>query len=262
MNFRAQLYDAWRQLRVTANALMGVLNVTVTNQYLTPPTTNNPFAFLDQAKQFSLVLNAELPLVRINERNQFRTALINYQRQRRTLQFQEDFQKLQLRNDIRSLQVTYLSYQLNKRNFVLYARQKDQAFENIVQPPQGGGGGTTATTGAGNAGTNASAAVQTQNLTQAQNSLIGLENTLVTTWYSYQGARMTLYRDLGTLPYDEWEAFYELFPSEYRGVGAGGRGYASAIDAPTPSDLPGGRRAYGDGEPAAGAPPAPAAVRP
>ncbi len=240
MNFRAQLYDAWRQLRVTANALYGVLNITVTNQYLTPPTTNNPFAFLDQAKQFSLVLNAELPLIRINERNQFKTALINYQRQRRQLMFQEDYQKLQLRNDIRSLQVTYLSYQLSKRNFVLYARQKDQAFENIVAPPQGGGGGAAGTTGggAGNAGTNASAAVQTQNLTQAQNALIQLENTLVTTWYSYQGARMTLYRDLGTLPYDEWEAFYELFPSEYRGLGAGGRGYASDIDAPTPSDIP------------------------
>ncbi len=163
MNFRAQLYDAWRQLRVTANALKGVLNISVTNQYLTPPTTNNPFAFLDQAKQFSLVLNAELPLIRINERNQFRQALINYQRQRRMLQYQEDYQKIQLRGDVRNLQVAYLSYQLAKRNFVLLARQKDQAFENIVAPPQGGGGGAAGggATGAGNAGTNASAAVQT-----------------------------------------------------------------------------------------------------
>ena len=73
MNIRAQLYDAWRQIRVTANALKGILNVTLTNQFLTPPTTTNPFAFLDQAKQFSLVLNAELPLVRVAERNNFRT---------------------------------------------------------------------------------------------------------------------------------------------------------------------------------------------
>ena len=40
-------------------------------------TRTNPFAFLSQAKQFSLAINAELPLVRINERNAFRTALIN-----------------------------------------------------------------------------------------------------------------------------------------------------------------------------------------
>src|SRR5207253_2058212 len=56
MNTRAQTYDAWRQIRITANALRGVFNVTLTNQFLTPPTTTNPFAFLEQAKQFSLVI--------------------------------------------------------------------------------------------------------------------------------------------------------------------------------------------------------------
>ena len=38
MNTRAQLYDAWRQIRVTANALKGVLNVALTNQVYTAPT--------------------------------------------------------------------------------------------------------------------------------------------------------------------------------------------------------------------------------
>ena len=36
MNDRAQLYDAWRQIRVTANALKGVLNLTLTNNVYTP----------------------------------------------------------------------------------------------------------------------------------------------------------------------------------------------------------------------------------
>ena len=31
MNTRAQLYDKWRQIAVTANALKGVLNVSLTN---------------------------------------------------------------------------------------------------------------------------------------------------------------------------------------------------------------------------------------
>ena len=51
MNARAQLYDAWRQIRVTANALLGYFNVALTNQFVTPPTTTNPFAFLEQAKR-------------------------------------------------------------------------------------------------------------------------------------------------------------------------------------------------------------------
>ena len=221
MNLRANLYDAWRQIRVTANALKGVFNVNLTNQFITPPTTTNPFGFVSQAKQFSLVLNAELPLVRLAERNNFRTALINYQRQRRSLQSAEDYQKLQLRTDVRNLQVNYLNYELTKRNFVLYARQKDQSFENIVAPPQGGGTGTAA----GNAG----GAIQTQNLIGAQNALIQFENQLVTQWYQYQVNRLILYRDLGTLPYDEWEAFYELFPAQYAGVGVGGDGVAGGV---------------------------------
>ena len=79
MNTRAQLYDAWRQIRFRANALKGIFNVALTNQIFTPPTTTNPFAFFSQAKQFSLVLNAELPLIRVNERNNFRQAIIAYQ---------------------------------------------------------------------------------------------------------------------------------------------------------------------------------------
>ena len=61
---------------MTANALKGYLNIGVTNQIFTPPTTTNPFGFYSQAKQFSLVLNAELPLVRVAQRNSFRQAII------------------------------------------------------------------------------------------------------------------------------------------------------------------------------------------
>jgi hypothetical protein len=38
-----------------------------------------------------LIINGELPLVRRVERNNYRTSLIGYQRQRRLLQANEDF---------------------------------------------------------------------------------------------------------------------------------------------------------------------------
>lgn len=216
MNARAELYDNWRQIRVAANALKGILNVQLTNQIVTPPTTTNPFAFLSQAKQFSLVLNAELPLVRLAERNNFRATLINYQRQRRNLQVAEDNLKISLRNDVRGLQTAYLTYEIFRRNLVLTIRQKDQAFEQIIAPPQGaaGGGGGTAQAGL--------AATQTSNLIQFQGQLLRLENTLLSTWLSYETGRLGLYRDLGTLPYDEWEAYRELFPPERIRAGGGG----------------------------------------
>ncbi len=140
MNDRAALYDAWRQIRFYANALKGVLNIAITNNVYTPVTSTTPFGFLSQAKQFGLSINAELPLVRVNERNNFRMALINYQRARRTLMQAEDNIKIILRQDIRTVHYNYISYEIAKRNFELNVRLKDQAFEQIVAPPAAAAG--------------------------------------------------------------------------------------------------------------------------
>ena len=71
----------------------------------------------------------------MNERNNFRTALITYQRPRRTLQTAEDNLKIQLRNDLRNVHSAYINYEIAKRNFELNVRLKDQAFEQIIAPP-------------------------------------------------------------------------------------------------------------------------------
>ncbi len=232
MNYRAQLYDAWRQIRVTANTLKGVLNVALTNNVYTGPYTTNPFAFLSQAKNFSLVLNAELPLVRMNERNNFRTALINYQRQRRQLMVWEDNLKVQLRTDMRNVHTQYIAYEINKRNYELNVRLKDQAFEQIVAPPAGGTQGTAQS---------ANAATQTTNLLNFQRTAYGSQGGLIGAYESYQTQRLIFYRDIGTLPYDEWEAFSELFPTEYHGpiFGHASRtGPADTAEAPPPPSAP------------------------
>jgi len=213
MNTRAQLYDAWRQIRVKANALKGVFNIALTNQVFTPPTTTNPFGFFSQAHQFSLVFNAELPLIRVAERNAFRQAIINYEQQRRALMSEEDLIKNQLRQDIRSMQVAYITYDITKQNLILNIRLKDQAFEQIIAPPQ-------AQTGQGLA-QSANAATQTTNLITFQNTLFTSEVTLTQQYQAFQAARLTVYRDIGILPYDEWEAFSEIFPAEYRGPSLG-----------------------------------------
>ena len=159
------------------------------------------------------MLNAELPLIRVAERNAFRQAIIAYEQQRRALMSQEDFIKNQLRGDIRAMQVNYINYDITKRNLVLNIRLKDQAFEQIIAPPQ-------AATGQGLAQT-ANAATQTTNLINFQNTLFSSEIALITAYETYQLARLTVYRDIGILPYDEWEAFSEIFPAEYRGPSLG-----------------------------------------
>ena len=132
----------------------------------------------------------------------------------------EDDIKLQVRGDIRALQTTFQNYEISRQNLVLTIRQKDQGFENIIAPPASANQGAQAS----------QAAIQTTNLINFQGQLLGLENTLVQTWLGYETQRMSLYRDLGTLPYDEWEAYRELFPVDSTSLGAGGSG-ASPIPA-------------------------------
>ena len=60
MNARAQVVDAWRQLRVTANALLGVFNVQYHLDSTTPQGATRPFAFSTSATHSQLSLNAQL----------------------------------------------------------------------------------------------------------------------------------------------------------------------------------------------------------
>src|SRR5208283_4834853 len=97
----------------------------------------------------------------------------------------------------------------------------------IIAPPQ-------AATGQGLA-QSANAATQTTNLINFQQTLFTYEVALITAYETYQLARLTVYRDIGILPYDEWEAFSEIFPTEYRGpsLGPGTSNTRKPASAPT-----------------------------
>ena len=88
MNQKAQLVDSWhckpaQPWRPTA-LHSGVFNVEYNLNATTPPngSTPNPLAFSTANTQHQLIFNAQLPLVRIVERNQYRSTLIAYQQQR------------------------------------------------------------------------------------------------------------------------------------------------------------------------------------
>ena len=197
-NARAALYDAWRQLAVTANRLQGTLNIQGSNQTFTPPGVLNPFGFDSRSNQFQISINGELPLVRLAERNQFATARVNYQRAQRALMQQEDQVKLSIRQLVRSLTQARVQYEIVKLQLELNVRNIDATIERIYAPPQPGGVG-------------ADQIAQTNNLLQQQNILLGSQNALIDLWVQYQQSRLALYRDLGTMPYDEWEAYNEFF---------------------------------------------------
>lgn len=219
MNARGRLYDAWRDIAVAYNDVKGVFTLNLTNQVFTPfnasnpaLSTNNPFGFWDQAKQFNLVLNAELPLVRVQQRNVFRNTEITYRSAQRGWQLAVDAVKLQVRNDIRQMVQSAEQYDIQQENFIVNLRQKDNSQRLIFAPPAPGD-----TSGAQQVTAN------TQTLTSSQTGILGAQNGIVSSWVSYQNSRLQLYRDLGIMPIDEWEAYYELFPTNDLSGGSAGK---------------------------------------
>ena len=192
MNARALVVDAYRQIAVLANSLQGVFDVNYDASTLTPPGDNRPFAFDTRRSRQQLTFRAELPLVRRAERNQYRAALIAYQRQRRTLMAFEDNIANDVRSGVRQLRTLAELYKIQQRVVELGYSQVDSAQETLFAP-----------LAAGQTLDAAASAALTQQLLQAQSSLLNAQNALITTWVNYLIARMNLYLDLELMQIDE-----------------------------------------------------------
>ena len=197
MNARGQVVDAYRQIAVQANSLQGVFNVQYDLNAASPAGGSRPFGFSGDRTRHQLTFNAELPLVRRAERNNYRAALIGYQRQRRTLMAFEDNIANDVRNDIRELRTLAELYRIQQRVVELGYSQVDNAQAVLLAPP-------VPVTGPGAGGNDAgSAAALTQQVLQAQSGLVQAQNTLFQIWVSYLTARMNLYLDLELLQLDD-----------------------------------------------------------
>src|SRR5262249_26280898 len=119
MNVRAQVVDAWRQLAVFANALLGFFNVQYHLDSSTPADQAKPFAFSGSRTRHQLLLTGSLPLVRVAERDNYRASLINYQRARRILQRAEDQVAFDTRSEIRVLRQQEENYRIQQRQVEL-----------------------------------------------------------------------------------------------------------------------------------------------
>jgi hypothetical protein len=201
MNARAQVVDAWRQIAVRANGLMGVLDVRYHLDASTSPTTTQPFNFEGSRNRHQLIFNGELPLVRQLERNEYRTALIAFQRSRRTLQSAEDNVLANVRSELRQLRVLSENYKIQQRAVELSYYQVENSLNVLQAPPRptpAGASGSSGSTGS-DAGTQAAL---TQQLLTAVSGLLQAQNQLYTVYQNYLIIRIQLYRDLELMPLD------------------------------------------------------------
>ena len=121
MNERGRLADDWRSVKMAADDLKSVLNFDVSQSIRT--SDNRPLNFSTDTSRTRVGINFDLPLNRLNQRNAFRQALINYQAGRRSLDALEDGIKLSVRTGLRSLAEARLQYPISVTRAALAAEQ-------------------------------------------------------------------------------------------------------------------------------------------
>jgi outer membrane protein TolC len=192
MNARAQLTDSWRQIAVFANSLLGTVNVHYHLGSASPLGQSRPFALGGSRYDHELILDYSLPLVRMQERNNYRASLIAFQRQRRATMEAEDLAIQTVRGEVRQLRVLLENYRIQQRQVELAYLTVENSLDTLRAPPAAGSQASTAAT----------AAALTNQLLNAQSRVPTAQNNLLTVWINYLNTRLQLYRDLELMPID------------------------------------------------------------
>lgn len=181
--------DAIRKIKLAENALKpGVdllLEGTVTNQ----GKTN--FEDLDFRRGiYSGGLILDLPLSQKEERNAYRTALINYERVKRELSLKEDQVKLDVRTAWRNLEQAKRNYEIAQKSVELSQRRVEE--QNLLAEL----GRATAL-----------------DLVDAQNDLTRAQNNLTSAIITHNIARLEFWKNIGILyikPDGKWEEIKDV----------------------------------------------------
>ncbi len=185
LNNRAGLVNSWRAIEVVADNLESVLDLTLSGDVRT--VGDNPLAFHSSSGSVRAGLAWDAPITRLQERNNYRQVLIEYQRAKRTYYQYEDGVWRAMRTALRTVRQSQLSFEI-QRFAVQNAAQtiginQDRARINEVL---GTVGGPTAAADYAN----------------AINSLLNAQTNLIGTYVQYEALRRSLDLDLGTMQLD------------------------------------------------------------
>lgn len=184
MNRRGFLMDTRRRLEVAADRLEATLNLVAEGELNTPDLISNadPFKFRSDTSSFRAGIQVVTPLDRVEARNNFRAAQISYQRARRNYMASEDQVKLDVRKQLRTAITQARLFEINRRALKTAARELDQSVEFGERP------GTQGTPGS-----------QGLNISRALDNIILAQDELIESWVDYETARLSFYRDTGTM---------------------------------------------------------------
>ncbi len=184
MNRRAGVMDAFRRVEVAADALQSDLSVTGSVALGSDPSRNNAFRFDSSANRYTVGVELDGPLNRLNERNRYRAAQIAYQQA--TREFTEDRDRVanEIRSILRRLELSRLNFLIARQQVVTAARQVDQAQIDLRRSSDG-------------------ESSLTLFLLQALDGLLDAKNNLISNWIDYRIQKMQLFAALELLYLDE-----------------------------------------------------------
>lgn len=193
MNNRASLVDTWRLIEFNANALEAGLDLVFSGDVGTTGQ-NNPFDFSHTNGGLRAGLRFDAPFTRLQERNNYRQQLINYQQARRQLIQFEDGVHSRTRGLLRQLSQLRMNLEIQRRAMAIAIRRVDLARENLNKPvPAAAPGGAPQQFGP----------TAARDLLDALSDLRSVQNNVMSVWLSYYSSHMQLIRDLGVMQLDE-----------------------------------------------------------
>jgi hypothetical protein len=186
MNARMALVDQWRQIELAANRLRSDLDLTFSGDLGT--VGDNPVKFRGPNGQLRVGLAWDTPLTRLLERNEYRAALIAYQRARRDYMAFEDRIYQNLRDLLRSIELGQWNFEVRRAAVLVAITRVDVAQLNLERPPK--------------AGTLQLGANAARDLVEALSDLLTQQNAFLSLWTGYEADRMSLDFELGTMQLD------------------------------------------------------------
>lgn len=166
--------DSKRQVKIAANQLKAEINLLASASLASTDNSLDKFNLDNLSSQVGIELN--LPINRINERNNYRRELIRFQSSIRSLSRSYDNLNNLIVRRIREIQQFKQNYDI-QRNAVTLAEQRVEGNRLRFQ-----------------AGT-----VIFRRLSEAQDALIAAQNAVTAALIDYQDARLQLYTDIGIL---------------------------------------------------------------
>jgi len=186
MNTRAGLVDSWRAIEVVADNLESTLDVVFSGDMQN--ANDNPLSLRGKTGRLRAGLQWDSPLTRMQERNQYRQVLIEYQQAKRTYYRFEDSVWQTLRSQLRNIRYNQYNFEL-QRYAVRIAAQQIIINEDLrqIQESLSLSSGPTAA----------------RDSVSALADLLTAQNTFLGVWVFYEGQRRNLDQDLGTIRVDE-----------------------------------------------------------